>query len=115
MTARKSLRTAIDEKCRDCIFDPLAVGNWRQQVTLCSVYSCPLWEVRPLSRAAIPEAVLRYYSVKPGDPCLGGRNDSRLSRSSSEICEQVVPSQGGVKGTQENSEAMLEPDPEGAA
>ncbi len=115
MSARKSLRAAIDDKCRDCIFDPLAVGNWRQQVTLCSVYSCPLWEVRPVSRAPIPEAVLRYYRVKPGDPCLGGRNDSRLSRSSSEICEQVGPSQEAVKGTQESSEAMLEPDLEGAA
>jgi len=93
MTARKSLRTAIDEKCRDCIFDPAAVGNWRQQVTLCSVYSCPLWEVRPVSRAPIPEAVLSYYCVGPGDPCLGSRNDSRASRSASGL----FPA-GGRKG-----------------
>lgn len=47
-----SLRKAINAKCRDCIYDPQGVGNWRQQVTGCSSPACPLFLVRPLSKGA---------------------------------------------------------------
>lgn len=50
MTAIKnkmSLRQAINNKCKDCTFDYLAEGNWKQQVSLCTVKKCPLWSVRP--------------------------------------------------------------------
>ena len=60
---RISLRTAINGNCRTCIFDSAAAGTWRQQVTLCSVTSCDLYPVRPVTKAAIPESVLNYYSV----------------------------------------------------
>jgi hypothetical protein len=44
-----SLRSAINEKCKDCIYDPRSgLGTWREQVARCSVYLCPLWEIRPL-------------------------------------------------------------------
>lgn len=47
----KSLRAAINAKCRDCIYDPQAgLGNWRQQVTGCTVTDCPLYPVRPVSK-----------------------------------------------------------------
>jgi len=49
---KHSLRKAVNAKCKDCIYDNLAPGTWRQQVTLCTVNMCPLWEVRP--RAATP-------------------------------------------------------------
>lgn len=43
-----SLRGAIDAKCKSCVYDPQSgLGNWRQQVTLCTVYRCALWDVRP--------------------------------------------------------------------
>ena len=42
-----SLRKRINEKCKDCMYDSLAVGTWRQQVSLCSVNLCPLWSIRP--------------------------------------------------------------------
>lgn len=58
-----SLRTAIDDNCRTCIFDSAAAGTWRQQVTLCSVTSCSIYPVRPVTKSAIPESVLNYYSV----------------------------------------------------
>lgn len=46
----KSLRKAIDAKCKDCIHDPLSgLGAWREQVAKCAISSCPLWEVRPRS------------------------------------------------------------------
>lgn len=59
-----SLRKAINKKCKDCIYDNLAAGNWRQQVTICSDNSCPLWNDRPKSSTAIPNKILSYYGVK---------------------------------------------------
>ena len=45
-----SLRKAINEKCRDCIYDPLSgLGHWRQQVEACLIASCSLHRVRPRS------------------------------------------------------------------
>ncbi len=45
-----SLRKAINEKCKDCIYDPLSgLGNWRQQVAGCTSEDCSLWPVRPIS------------------------------------------------------------------
>jgi len=58
-----SLRKCINEKCRDCIYDSIVPGTWRQQVTLCSVKSCALYDVRPKSTRPIPESVLSYYRV----------------------------------------------------
>lgn len=44
---RNSLRSAIDAKCNDCIYDGHAPGTWREQVAQCSALECPLWPVRP--------------------------------------------------------------------
>lgn len=48
----KSLRKAINDKCKECIYDPGVKGNgtWRQQVEACTGFSCPLWPVRPLAK-----------------------------------------------------------------
>jgi hypothetical protein len=49
--AEMSLRNAINEKCKWCIYDPLSgEGNWRQQVTKCTSTDCPLYPVRPISK-----------------------------------------------------------------
>ena len=45
----KSLRGAINAKCRDCIYDQKASGTWRMQVEACTVTGCPLYPVRPVS------------------------------------------------------------------
>jgi len=63
-----SLRKAINQHCKQCIVDPCSPGTWRQQVTLCSVENCPLWDVRPMTTSAIPESVLRWYGAESGDP-----------------------------------------------
>lgn len=47
--AQASLRGAINDKCKDCIYDPLAGGTWRQQVEDCTCTDCPLYDVRPKS------------------------------------------------------------------
>jgi hypothetical protein len=44
-----SLRQAINDKCKECIYDPNAGGQWREQVEECTSGSCPLFPVRPTS------------------------------------------------------------------
>ena len=69
---RPSLRDAIDAKCKSCIYDPKARGNWREQVQECSSANCSLRPVRPISggskRAELVEPVL-------GPACLVSRYD----------------------------------------
>lgn len=40
---------AVNQHCKDCIYDPSNGGNWRQQVEACSVTSCALYPIRPIS------------------------------------------------------------------
>lgn len=41
---------AINEKCKDCIYDTAVPGSWRAQVEACtSERSCALWPYRPLT------------------------------------------------------------------
>lgn len=61
---RTSLRQSVNDACKQCVYDPCAAGTWKQQVTLCSVETCPLWDVRPKTTSAIPEQVLRWYGVE---------------------------------------------------
>ena len=50
-----SLRSAVNAKCRDCIYDVLGVGTWRAQVQACDAEGlCPLWPVRPISSKKSP-------------------------------------------------------------
>lgn len=49
-SSRTSLRTAINAKCRECIYDPLSRGTWREQVADCINANCGLHPVRPVPR-----------------------------------------------------------------
>ncbi len=46
---------AIEAKCKDCIYDELDHGTWRQQVERCELMECSLWEYRPKSRSKMPD------------------------------------------------------------
>ena len=52
-----SLRKAIDEHCKSCIYDSLAPGTWRKQVEECTVTVCKLYPVRPLTVKRKPQVV----------------------------------------------------------
>jgi hypothetical protein len=45
-----SMRAAINAKCKDCIYDDCAPGNWRQQVAACTISTCSLHPYRPKSK-----------------------------------------------------------------
>ena len=47
---RKSMRRAINEYCKECIYDDCSTGNWKQQTGACTVTACPLYEFRPISK-----------------------------------------------------------------
>lgn len=55
---RKSMRKAINDKCRECIYDDCAPGNWRQQTGACTVITCPLYEFRPVSKSRKSEDIV---------------------------------------------------------
>jgi hypothetical protein len=48
MTARLSMRDTINAKCKECIYDPISRGTWREQVQECTSSQCPLYPLRPL-------------------------------------------------------------------
>lgn len=47
---RLTRQQAINQKCKDCIYDPLDSGNWKQQVSRCTHAACSLHPYRPVSR-----------------------------------------------------------------
>ena len=52
---------AINDKCRDCIYDPKSPGTWREQVEKCtSENRCALWPYRPMTT----ETLLRRRDEK---------------------------------------------------
>jgi len=44
------MRKAINTKCKDCIYDPLANGTWLEQVFLCPFDGCGLYPYRPIPK-----------------------------------------------------------------
>ena len=43
-----SLRKAVNDKCKECIYDPKSQGTWRKQVEDCTSRLCPLYSERPV-------------------------------------------------------------------
>jgi len=58
-----SLRTSINDFCKECTYDDRAPGTWRQQVTLCWAKNCPLYDVRPKTTHTIPKSTKEYYGA----------------------------------------------------
>jgi len=48
-----SAKACIARFCKECIYDPTETGSWRQQVENCTITSCPLYSVRPLTTATV--------------------------------------------------------------
>jgi len=62
-TVRPSLRKAIDGQCRNCIYDPLSRGTWREQVAACASANCSLFAVRPVPRDCLSAGVINRAAV----------------------------------------------------
>jgi len=44
-----SRKKAIDNFCKECIYDKKQEGTWRGQVENCTATNCPLYNYRPIS------------------------------------------------------------------
>ena len=52
--APKMSRTkALNEHCKNCIYDKAADGTWREQVENCTSQHCALWQHRPMTMATV--------------------------------------------------------------
>ncbi len=80
---RLSLRKAINDKCKDCIYDPMykGAGTWKQQIEGCRCKDCPLWQVRPMSASKIDNRVI--YDANTVH--LSDKNTLPLSKTSETI------------------------------
>ena len=67
----KKLRNAIDNMCKDCTYDELDKGTWRQQVAACTIKTCPLHSVRPVSAknntTYLTSELLNHWRIKEED------------------------------------------------
>lgn len=61
--ASRSLRAAIDAKCKGCVFDAQARGKWREQVADCQGFTCPLYDVRPVPRECLVRGTIDRIRV----------------------------------------------------
>ena len=52
-TMKKSSKKAIANHCKECIYDPLSDGTWRQQFQACTITKCHLYEFRPITLKSI--------------------------------------------------------------
>ena len=61
MTTRQE---AINLKCKECAYDELDDGTWRQKVERCEITDCPLWKYKPKSRSKA-SSVAHSVAVQP--------------------------------------------------
>ena len=73
MSKKPTLRDRINAHCKGCIYDANSgLGTWRQQVEGCTVKSCELYPVRPVSGghgadwkpSEQPEALRQYNEAR---------------------------------------------------
>ena len=58
-----SRQDAINLKCKECIYDELDQGTWRQQVKACDIESCALHQYRPMPYKPRRHAVEPVYGT----------------------------------------------------
>jgi len=61
----QSLRKVINDKCKECLYDPYDKGTWRMQVESCTSPKCPIYPVRP-KPIAKKSAILPIKSIESG-------------------------------------------------
>lgn len=61
-----SMRKAINDMCKSCIYDPTEPGTWRKQVQDCQISGCALYAYRPKSGYGGKEAKLAAKRDREG-------------------------------------------------
>jgi hypothetical protein len=100
---------AIAAKCRDCAGDSADLGNWKQQVTACSVESCPLYPFRPVSSKPLPDALMQAWGIEVQPSTTSGTYIAKNDRTASELGLNDKPNQTGEAHLPGNPQAKTEP------
>ncbi len=61
-TKQVSWRNAVNEKCKDCIYDEYGEGTWKAQVEACTMPDCPLYTIRPVTAKTRKERAVAYQN-----------------------------------------------------
>ena len=56
-------KQAIDEKCKDCNYDSLAGGTWKEQIENCNSPDCSLYDFRPLTASTTKRKKEEKYAL----------------------------------------------------
>lgn len=64
-----SLRKAINAKCKECAHDPLDKGSAAKQIACCTIKTCPLHSIRPITCKSISRELLDHWHLQAEDLC----------------------------------------------
>ena len=93
----KSLREAINVKCRECTYDPLDVGGASHQIAACISSDCPLHPVRPITCTRLPLRLLEAWHVHP---------EQLDARARALVREALPTSEDGQNGPSQSKEEI---------
>lgn len=92
-TRRISLRKVINDKCKECLYDPYEKGTWRMQVQGCTSPMCPLYPVRP-TPIAKKSAIFPIKPIESGQ--YGTKECQRTGLAQKSAEESVLAPKWGV-------------------
>jgi hypothetical protein len=95
---RLTRQQAINANCRDCCYDELNGGTWRDQVEACPSTSCPFYEYRPVTRATEDARRQQRFSAMPPDEVARRRAKGRRLAASMAVCKNEQSEQVGGAG-----------------
>ena len=88
-----SLRSAVNAKCKECLYDPIGGGGkWREQVAACTSGGCPLFELRPKPKAPVKK---REFVHERGQ--VGVCSDPQTGRGVVQRLTEQDPCDGDVR------------------
>ena len=85
---------AINEKCKECNYDPEAEGTWKTQTEACDLTDCGLWPYRPKPRRKTP-----YRRLSATVPLQYAANQPELRVSKGAHCDGQETLQRGMGGS----------------
>ena len=73
---KPTLRNCVVANCVSCIYDDLVPGTWRQQVEMCTVETCTIYEVRAKSKSQKKDLI--FPPLDNGPPAAASKDPGFL-------------------------------------
>lgn len=81
---KSKYRDAVAAYCKSCNYDPLAPGNWREQVADCANANCVFFDLRPVPRKCLKGGVHDREAIAALRADLAERQGRQLARQRAE-------------------------------